>query len=81
MIEDKNGTEITQGDRVLFPYGGDLHIAVVTDVTQPDFGPPIIRAAVMATAPAGLCQVLTGDDQQPEVATSGQTIAVGGIAP
>lgn len=80
MIEDKNGTEITQGTRVMFPYGGDLHIAVATDIEQPDFGPPIIRAAVMATAPAGLCQVLAGDEQ-PEVPSSGQTVAVGGIAP
>jgi len=79
MIEDKNGTEITEGSRVMFPYGGDLHIATVTSVEEPDFGPAIIRAAVMATAPAGLCLVLTGD-QQAE-ATSGQNIAVGGIAP
>ncbi len=80
MIEDKNGQEITEGSRVLFPYGGDLHIAVATAIEQPDFGPPIIRAAVIATAPAGLCQVIS-DDQQPEVSDSGQTIAVGGIAP
>ncbi len=79
MIEDKNGTEITTGARVLFPYGGDLHVASVIDVIEPEFGPPIIRAAVMATAPAGLCQVITGD-QQPET-TAGQNIAVGGIAP
>jgi len=79
MIEDKNGQEITEGTRVLFPYGGDLHIAAVSAVEQPDFGPPIIRAAVMATAPAGLCQVITGDEQ-PET-TAGQNIAVGGIAP
>lgn len=80
MIEDKNGQEITEGSRVLFPYGGDLHIAVATEVTQPDFGPPIIRAAVIATAPAGLCQVILGDDA-PEVPSSGQTTVVGGIAP
>jgi hypothetical protein len=80
MIEDKNGTEITTGTRVMFPYGGDLHIAVATEVEEPDFGPAIIRAAVIATAPAGLCQVIS-DDQQAEVPSSGQTIAVGGIAP
>jgi len=80
MIEDKNGTEITEGSRVMFPYGGDLHIAVATAVEQPDFGPAIIRAAVIATAPAGLCLVIT-DDQQPEVPPSGATVAVGGIAP
>jgi len=80
MTENKNGTEITPGARVLFPYGGDLHIAVVATVDEPDYGPPIIRAAVMATAPAGLCQVVTGDSS-PEVPPSGQTITVGGIAP
>ncbi len=80
MIEDKNGAEIKTGARVMFPYGGDLHIASVIDVIEPAFGPPMIRAAVMATAPAGLCQVIS-DDQQTEVPPSGATVAVGGIAP
>ncbi len=80
MIEDKHGQTIVEGSRVLFPYGGDLHIAVVTSLDQPDYGPPMIHAAVMATAPAGLCQVIS-DDQQPEVPPPGQTTVVGGIAP
>ncbi len=78
-IEDKTGAEIKVGDRVVFPYGGDLHIALVCDLQQPDFGPPIIHAAVMATAPAGLCQVVS-DELQVET-TAGQNITVGGIAP